>query len=180
MPTFSRHMPPTWNEVSTVRLVVGVLVLAGGLAALLWYEPAARIILPALVVFTVASAIVESARSRRELARLAGERAGEGICTFARAFDRRAVDPWIIRAVHDEVAPYYTAGRGVRAPVRATDPLEARIGDPEEIEEIVVAAAGRAGYSLEQPERNPLYHGLTTVGDLVHFLAHQPCVRKPL
>lgn len=50
MTTFSRHVPPTWSKESTVRLVVGMLVLAGGLAALLWYEPDARIVLPALLV----------------------------------------------------------------------------------------------------------------------------------
>lgn len=50
MTTFPRHVPPTWSKESTVRLVVGMLVLAGGLAALLWYEPDARIVLPALLV----------------------------------------------------------------------------------------------------------------------------------
>ena len=109
------------------------------------------------------------------LERLASEREGESICTFARSFPRRSVDTWILRAVFEEFQPYCPLGDGATFPLRATDRIfEDLAMDGEDIEDIVVAAADRSGRSLDSYKRNPYYGRVESVVDVVRFLAHQP------
>ena len=75
-----------WS-ISLAVLVVVVICLAFSITA--FVVVAGLILVVALV----------SAYDRLRLRRLAEHRGGESICTFARSFDPRAVDPWIIRAV---------------------------------------------------------------------------------
>ena len=43
--------------------------------------------------------------------------------------------------------------------------------DPEDLNfDLLPEVAGRAGYSLQQPESNPFFGRVQTVGDLVKFL----------
>jgi hypothetical protein len=115
-------------------------------------------------------------RDHRRRARLRVERQGEGICTFARSFDRRRVDPWIIRAVHDAVQPYFEIREGP-VPIRATDRLVKDLGiDPDDVDDIAETIAWRTGRPLRDVERNPVRQ-VETVGDLVRFFAHQPRAR---
>jgi hypothetical protein len=105
----------------------------------------------------------------RRQKRIAAERSDESICTFARSFDCRAIDTWIIRAVFDEVSD------GVTFPPRAEDSLEKDLKfDPDTIDEVVEVVAQRASRSLENYEQNPFYGKLVTVSDLVMFFANQP------
>jgi hypothetical protein len=108
---------------------------------------------------------------RRRLRRLAGRRAGEGICTFARSFDRRAVDPRIVRAVYEEFQAYFDG----ELPVRAADRIEEDLRmDWEDVDDLVRDAASRAGRTLERAEENPFHGQMRNVGDLVLFLMYQP------
>lgn len=155
MRTFSRWMPPADPRPAT---------LAGDLLAGLVMVLAAPVML-VLLPFGI--------RHNRRLRRLAAERAGEGICTFARAFPRRSVDPWIIRAVHQGVQPW-CAFRGGLLPVRADDPLDGLLGMvDEDVDDLVMEVATRAGRSLDGAERNPV-RAVATVGDVVRFVSHQP------
>ena len=105
---------------------------------------------------------------------MAGGRPDDNICTFARSFDRRAVDPWVIRAVYDELQEYFR-GEVTAFPVRASDSFSQNLRlDPEELEDLVEAIAKRINRSLEDSVHNPYYGELRTVGNLVHFLASQP------
>ncbi|WP_435016136.1 hypothetical protein TA3x_003696 [Tundrisphaera sp. TA3] len=152
----------------------GVVVLscfgAALLTAIVVYCP---LILALFGVVALVSFGINSGQDQR-LATLAASRRGESICTFARSFDRRATDPWIIRAVFEELQPYCRFGRGV-LPLRATDELGGLLGvDCEDLDWLVYDMAFRAGRSLDGYEHNPQCGRIETVADLVRFLMHQP------
>jgi hypothetical protein len=68
--------------------------------------------------------------------------------------------------------------RGGRFPLRPADRLwEDPWIDPEDwVDDLLPEVAGRAGYSLEQLESNPLFGRVQAVGDLVKFITLQPNV----
>lgn len=130
-----------------------IALLLGLFALLAWISWVAMLGLIALVGILAGIGAVTSRRT-------AAERRADSICTFARAFDRREVDPWVVRAVYEEYS--------VPFPVRAADPFD------EDMDSDAARTAARAGRSLEQAERNPLFGRVSTIGDLVRFLSHQP------
>ena len=102
--------------------------------------------------------------------------AGESICPFARSFDRRQMDPRIIRAVYEELGRYLGTTDNV-FPLRVADPLFSRQGlniDAEELDHVAQAIAFRAGRSLANTEKNPYFGKIQTVADLVAFFMAQP------
>ncbi|KQV50845.1 hypothetical protein ASC95_14190 [Pelomonas sp. Root1217] len=104
---------------------------------------------------------------------LASCRAGESICDFARSFDRRAVDPWVIRAVYEELQ------REIQLdsfPVRASDVLAKDLHiDPDELDmSLAPAIAARTGRTLEIAEAHPYRGKVLTAFDLVLFFNGQP------
>lgn len=152
-------------------LALPVTVSAGWIAGTLF----AGFVLGTVATVTVLAAIADGKR----LGTLAAERPGESICTFARSFDRRTVDTWILRAVYEELQPYGEFG-GVTMPLRASDDLEEVLGiDAEELETLVEDIAHRACRSLDRYDRNPFYGRITTVGDLVWFFENQPLKNVP-
>lgn len=94
------------------------------------------------------------------------------ICHFARTFERRSVDTWILRATYEQLSESH--GQPIRADDHLLDLLDA-----EEIDFDVAELAARCGRSLDQPAANPFYENLTTVRDLVRFLDHQPMLPAP-
>lgn len=98
---------------------------------------------------------------------IAKARSGESICSFARSFDCRRVDPWIIRGVYEEFAGAF--------PVRASDSFtdDLWVCD-EDLDDHGHDIAERVGRSMENTEENPMFGKVETVGDLVMFLRHQP------
>jgi hypothetical protein len=143
------------------------------LALMLFALIVALVTLPVLVVFVIVGFRV----GNRHLSRLAAERAGEDIGTFARAFDRRteAFDPWVVRATWDALEPYVVFPKG-RVPLRPTDRLEEDLHiDPLDIHfDLVQEVAERSGRSLDETESNPLFGHVETVGDFVRFITWQP------
>lgn len=110
-------------------------------------------------------------RSRR-FGELAATRPSESICDFARAFDRRTTDTVLMRSVYETVQEQMG---GPPVPLRAADRLLEDLDlDADDLDEIVVDAAGLARRSLDSTDNNPLYGRVSTVQDLVDFLRHQP------
>ena len=106
--------------------------------------------------------------------RLAASRPDQSICSFARDFDRRSVDPWVIRAVWEQLQDYLVTKRGP-FPVRAVDRFGKDYGmDADDINDVWDVVARRTGRSQDTTDRNPYYDRVHTVGDLVHFANHQP------
>jgi len=101
--------------------------------------------------------------------RMREERAHESICTFARALPARHHDTTVVRAVYEEFE------RTLRIPVRPSDDLAKDLRlHPDDRDDIALKVARRAGRSLAEPERNPLFDRVKTVADVISFLEHQP------
>lgn len=166
----SRWMPPLPEPPMTPLAKAGCWLLAAAGLALLYFSVEARVA-AALVALAFA---VQAVFHGRRMRRLAAGRAGESICTFARSLDRRAVDPWVVRAVHERLQPYAMAGDAV-VPLRVSDRLyrDLRVDD-EELDDVAREVARRTGRTLDDIERNPAYP-VVTAGDLVRFISHQPC-----
>lgn len=124
-----------------------------------------------LVSLLIAGKIALAADCRR-LRRLAADRAGESICTFSRSFPKASRNPLLIRAVYASLHQDYYQNS---APVRTTDRLEKEFRmDDEELDDLLVDLAALTGRCLKQTESNPLWGKVTTAGDIVSFLQHQP------
>lgn len=162
--------PVTWVG----WLVMGVFVAA--IIGFFWSAPKALYFVPLLV----AAYFIEARRTKKKLTALAETRAGESICTFARSFDCRETDTWVIRAVQEQLQAYLA--REVPAfPLRQSDNLVKDLGiDPEDLSlDIAEEIAQRTGRSMEDTGRNPYWEKVETVGDLVQFFLHQPTTEQP-
>lgn len=162
MRTPSRRMPrrlptPVWAWPLTLALI-------GAFAGWVFLYPWTLVLLG-----IIATAIL---LENRRLKRMAARRPQESICTFARSFNRRTADTWIIRAVYEGFSRQLgNSGLPLRRKDRWQEDLRL---DSDDLEDIVIEAAFRSGRSLETPEQNPHYARLHTVGDIVEFLSYQP------
>ena len=151
----ARRTPPAQGAWLGAAVAVGLVLLP---LAAIWWPPA--ILVPAAIVG------LSSIGWRRER-RITEARKGESICQFARAFDCRTIDTWIIRAVYDEFAWTF--------PLRPSDRLKEDLRiDGDDLDFGAVNIARRTGRSLDGYERNPMYGKIKTLRDVVMFFHHQP------
>ena len=114
----------------------------------------------------------------RSVRRLAAQRPGESICTFARAFDLRRVDAAIVRAVYEELQHYFIDVTPV-FPVRPSDRFVMDFSiDPQDCEDLAELIAYRTQRPLDGGESNPLWGQVQTVADLVEFFTRQPMIKS--
>ncbi len=113
-------------------------------------------------------------RDAEQLRCLAEERVGESICEFAREFDAREVDTWIIRAVYEQLQLHLN-GLRPEFPLRASDRLkeDLRLDDDDLDMDIADEVGQRTGRSLNSLETNPYFGKVKTVRDLVMFFQAQ-------
>jgi len=123
--------------------------------------------------------VILSKLGRKKFEVLMSGRKDENICTFRRAFDLRRVDPWIVRAAHEEIQNWLGCeSSDGKHPIRASDRLIEDLQiDPEDAQDIAEAIAIRAGYDLKDTAQNPMTGKVYTVGDLVMFFTHQRRLR---
>lgn len=171
----SRLMLPAPKRRVGVFGWVALTVAGCGLFSLLWEHTVGTLVV--LLVFAVLIAF-STKRDRARLVSLAASRSsGGGICSFARNFDLRHVDPWVVRAVYEEVSGYFK-GLGFNVNIEADDDLVVDLGiDPDEIDmHLATDIAARAGRSFETYRANPFYRATNTVRGLVMFFNAQPRV----
>jgi hypothetical protein len=156
MRTFSRWMPPLSEPPWTL----------GDYVLFLCFLPLIIVALAALLPLIILSKIWPGGDPLR---RIASERMGEDIGTFARAFDRRTepFDPWVVRAT-------WEALQFVGIPLRPTDRLGEDLCIDDELD-LVSEIAERTGHSLADIEANPYFARCSTlwntsVGDLVKLI----------
>jgi hypothetical protein len=149
-----------------------LLALTGLYGYGLWKKP---VVVGGLTLAVAALSYVTTVRVKRHLIGLAQVRQGEDICTFARAFDTRSVDPWVIRAVYEQLQDWLQ-GEYPSFPLLATDRLVEDLKlDLEDLElDLVREISERTGRSLESTRANPYYEKVQTVADLVSFFCAQP------
>jgi hypothetical protein len=174
----SRRMEEKRTEQPAVPLAVFLIPVIVGLGYFIYVSSVRTLTVTSLLVCAFCAwTSVLNRRENHRLQMLASVREGESICHFARSFDKRKTDPWIIRAVHQELQlllrPF------VAFPLRVSDSLleDLRV-DVEDLEDIVADVAMRAGRSLQQTEHNPYYGKVRTVSDLVLFMNAQPLVQS--
>ena len=175
MSTLSRWMPPLPRQPIGAGGYALLGLIGAGLLAAIVFSTSGRVIIGGLFALGVVFHFWDDRRLRR----LALTRPGEDLCTFARAFDRRATDFWAVRAIYDELRPYCRF-RGGQLPLRPSDTLKGVLHiDAEDVWYMARDATLRAGRLFTNLEANPQYSHLTTVGDLVAFVQFQPKVQQP-
>jgi hypothetical protein len=113
-------------------------------------------------------------RQRNQLRALAASRPGESLCSFARGFDYRNTDTWIVRAVYEELQKYL-ASDCTEFPIRPDDRLaeDLRIDNDDLELDLAKQIAERTGRSLKDTKKNSYYGNVKTVRDLVGFFLGQ-------
>lgn len=158
--------------------VSGALVLLAPVVGLAYFvyssSNQARLITATLFCAFAGYTVVMSRQEKRRFNLMAQSREGESICDFARSFDARQTDTWIIRAAYEELQSLlkcYVAA----FPVRASDSLLKDLGiDEEDVEDLLNDIAERSGRSLTSTDINPYYGRVESVSDLVLFINAQP------
>jgi len=171
----SRHMPQFsrkpmgfagWLVAACLLAAIGYVVVAKPEASLL-----ALIVLIALFFL----ARPQLKREERQLRDLAARRKDESICEFARDFDARAVDTWIIRAVYEQLQGHLKHVHPA-FPVRADDRLkEDLLLDDDDLDmDLAQELEARTGRPLNDCSSNSYLGQVKTVRDLVLFFQNQP------
>lgn len=154
-------------------VMVTTFVIAIAIAMLCYQKP---VILPIIVGFlTIGWILTRIERAR--LRKVAKARTEESICNFARSFPRKDSDPWLIRAVYEELQNYFK-GDVAHLPLRASDRIDEDLRiDREDLDDIAYDIAHRAGYDMTDAQNNPLFNKVKTVADIVQFMTFQPKIR---
>ena len=169
----SRFMPQVPERRAGFLAYVALAAMAAALLYSLWAHPLWTL---GAISALAAGAAVSWKSNRARLKQLAARRSSkDGICSFARSFDLHKVDPWIVRAVYEEVARHLK-GLGIDIQVCADDDLINDLGiDPEDLDMgIAIDIAARAGRSFAGYKTNPYLAETNTVRGLVMFFNAQP------
>lgn len=167
MPKY-QHMPVSlagW-------LFAGVATAA--FAYLAFAEWTAVVVLLAVLVCGFLFASKTAKREEAQLRALAASREGESICEFAREFDLRAVDKWVVRAVYEQLQKQLAHAHPA-FPIRADDRLkqDLHLDDDDLDVDVAVQVEQRTGRSLDNASANPYFDKVQTVRDLIMFFQVQ-------
>ena len=173
MKTLSRQMPEltkgTYAGRAFAYCVIGLFLTA--VAWLCFTNTVALIIVSLNIIYLVIATIKDNKRLRK----IAEERVGDNICTFARAFDRRTVDPWTIRAAYDELQEYFCS-IGRPFPIRASDRFQDDLKmDGDDLCDLLFAIAERSGHDITFLDAKPQIH---TIGELVTCISNLPKIEE--
>jgi hypothetical protein len=169
-------MPKYVRRPSTpVQRSIGIIVIGGFLVGVgyAFYRAPLWSALGMLALGIIA--IVDNRKNRIRLRRLAAHRSGDSICEFRAALDSHAVDPWVIRAVYEQVQenlrPFSPA-----FPLHADDRLEEDLlidGDDLSFD-IAAEISQRTGRSLTHPIARQWSTPVLTARDLVYYFNRIP------
>lgn len=172
MPAY-QYQPPGQSLGDRLVWLLVVAWLLAMIAGLIYYVVVNLWVRLGFVVFILFTTALNY-QSIRRLRQLAESRSNESICTFARAFNYRQIDTWIIRAVYEQLQPLASTSNAP-FPLRPEDRLSEDFGIvDEDLDDLADEIAQRTGRRWENCEQNPYYGNVRTVGDLVMFFAHQP------
>jgi hypothetical protein len=171
----SRHMPRFLPRPMPLAgwLLIACIVAVGVHFAIA--KPVASLITVSALAVLFLVAQQQSRREARTLLTLASEREGQSICEFARDFDAREVNTWIIRAVYEQLQEQLKHIHPA-FPVRADDRLkEDLLLDDDDLDmDLAQEVEARTGISIDESGSNPYFGKVKTVRDFVLFFQSQP------
>jgi hypothetical protein len=161
--------PRRWYAWPLLAVMAGALLYSLG-----YFIVSQPLVAVPLLGVGIALGVRGAKRRKHRMHELLAERDGESICEFARSFERRRVDTWVIRAVYEQLQSHLGTEKPV--PIRATDSLaNDLLVDDEDLDmDIAEEILQRTGRSMKDTERNPYYGKVRTVADLVYFVNEQP------
>lgn len=139
----------------------------------IWKHP---ILLGIVVIWIGIASYVFNRKHKKKFLRMKSIRMKQSICDFARSFDCRQIDTWIIRAVFEELQRYVSISDNIVIPIKAEDRIVEDLKvDEEDLEyDILEVISQRTGRTLLNTKENPYYSKINTVSDLVYFFNNQP------
>jgi hypothetical protein len=165
-------MPPAQARGTPILAWLLLGVFLASLICLIVAEPIVAVFLGVLWIILLALTWRSRVRVRRYIA---GR--NDTICSFARSFNLRGTDPWIIRATYEELLKYMK-DIADPFPLKAEDRLQEDLEiDLEDLADIIIDIADRAGYDLSNVKRCHT-EKVKTVGDLVRLVACQPRIEE--
>jgi hypothetical protein len=169
-------MPPTVKPADAWwKRALAYAVLAMLVGTYLWLLSKWPLAMIAIVLFVVVVSAFQNHRRHVHLRTVVESREQESICTFVRSLPIRTLDPWVVRAVFEQLQDYLRDSH-VAFPLRPSDRLvkDLRI-DPDDLDEILIwDIARRSGRSLSNLRANPHYGQVITVEALIRFFCAQP------
>ncbi|WP_444925796.1 hypothetical protein [Microbulbifer sp. TRSA002] len=141
--------------------------------ALLIYHPIYLLALVGLVLLAIIWGYLEQPKIDRHFQHLRDNRKGLSICEFAREFDCKIVDTWIIRAVYEQLQATLPTKQLV--PIQTSDDFfnTLKLDEDDLYLDLFEEIAQRTGRTLEDYQSNPYFGKVTTVRNLVLFFNHQ-------
>ena len=141
--------------------------------AIVIYQPWYLLVIAGIALLVIVWSAIDQPKVERHFHNLCKERNGLSICEFAREFDPKVVDTWIIRAVYEQLQAALPTKENV--PIKASDGLfNTLMLDEDDLDlDLVEEIAQRTSRSLEGYESNPYYGKVTTARNLVLFFNHQ-------
>ncbi len=166
---------PVFDYV-VLALLIGFVLLFGYRFTLM--STVGQFTVGSIVLVWCGISTVLDRRTRRRVEAIVRSRDKESICDFARSFNTRQVDTWIIRASHQELQKLMQAYVAVaNFPIRAGDSLAGDLRlDSDDVDDLFQDIAERTGRSLDHTDQNPFYGKVRTVWDLASCVNAQPRV----
>lgn len=167
----SRYMPKYEPKKASKPVLVVFFAIA---VAIVIYQPWYLLVIAGIALLVIVWSAIDQPKVERHFHNLCKERNGLSICEFAREFDPKVVDTWIIRAVYEQLQAALPTKENV--PIKASDGLfNTLMLDEDDLDlDLVEEIAKRTSRSLEGYESNPYYGKVTTARNLVLFFNHQP------
>ena len=166
----SRYMPKYKPKKASKPALAALSAIALGVVV---YEPIFLAVIAGIILLVMVWSKIEQPKVEKYFLDLCRDRDELSICEFAREFDPKIVDTWIIRAVYEQLQVALPTERKV--PIKASDKLfETLMLDEDDLDlDLTEEIAQRTGRTLESYEINPYYGKVTTARNLVLFFNHQ-------
>ena len=166
----SRFMPKYEPKKASKHALIAFFIIT---ATIVIYQPWYLLVIAGIALLVIVWTAIAQPKIERYFQNLCEERSGLSICEFAREFDPKVVDTWVIRAVYEQLQAALPTKKNV--PIKASDSLfDTLMLDEDDLDlDLVEEIAQRTSLSLEGYESNPYYGKVTTARNLVLFFNHQ-------
>ncbi len=160
------YMPKKASPIA-LAILLGVFILVS------IFAPIFLVIIVGLFILIGVWSYFEQPKIDRYFENLYNERKHLSICDFAREFNSKEVDTWVIRATYEQLQK--SLGTKQLIPIKSSDHLfDDLMLDEDDLDlDLAEEIAQRTGRSLNDIEQNSYYGKVQTAKDLVLFFNKQ-------